>query len=100
MRTRKVANISRSEIVGSFLNVVAEKIRFVDEEYKRRRYARTDCSCDSTWNRGRRVCDRIQNVGETIGKECESTRGTKGRKRKRARQKTGIRVKSGSTTPL
>lgn len=79
MRTREVANVSRSEIVESFLNVAAEKIRFADEEYKRRRYARTDCncSCDSTLNRGRRVCDRIQNVGETIGKECDSTRGTK-----------------------
>lgn len=51
----------------SFLNVVAEKILFADEEYKRRRYARTDCSCDSTSEP--KVCNRIQNDGAEERKE-------------------------------
>lgn len=52
----------------------AEKIRFADEEYKRRRYARTDCSCDSTSSRGFAIeyktrCERLDRVGGTGGAE-------------------------------
>ncbi|TGZ46173.1 hypothetical protein DBV15_11299 [Temnothorax longispinosus] len=47
---RIVGHIARSW--DRFSTSPHEKIRFVDEEYKRRRYARTDCSCDSTSSTG------------------------------------------------
>lgn len=71
MRTESCEYLSALQIVGSFLNVVAEKIPFADEEYKRRRYARTDCSCDSTSEP--EVCDRIQNDG-AVGEMKEKGR--------------------------